>query len=70
MKLPDGEILHLEGGYYPIVANPLKSNRANEQEVNEAVRRTMSGAQVLGTGRGFTKARSQANIDRALLLVI
>lgn len=68
VKLPDGEILHLEGGYYPIVANPLKSNRANEQEVNEAVRRTMSGAQVLGTGRGFTKARSQANIDRALLL--
>lgn len=68
VKLPDGEILHLEGGYYPIAANPLKSNRANEQEVNEAVRRTMSGAQVLGTGRGFTKARSQANIDRALLL--
>ncbi|UVM84268.1 MAG: large polyvalent protein associated domain 23 protein [Bacteriophage sp.] len=68
VKLPDGEILHLEGGYYPIVANPLKSNRVNEQEVNEAVRRTMSGAQVLGTGRGFTKARSQANIDRALLL--
>ena len=68
VKLPDGEILHLEGGYYPIVANPLKSNRANEQEVNEAVRRTMSGEQVLGTGRGFTKARSQANIDRALLL--
>lgn len=68
VKLTDGEIMHLEGGYYPIVANPLKSNRANEQEVNEAVRRTMSGAQVLGTGRGFTKARSQANIDRALLL--
>lgn len=68
VTLPDGEILHMKGGYYPIVANPLKSARVNDQDVNEAVRRGMSGAQVFGTGRGFTKARSKVNLDRMLYL--
>ena len=68
VTLSDGEVMHLKGGYYPIVANPLKNARVNDQDINEAVRRGMSGAQVFGTGRGFTKARSKANLDRALLL--
>lgn len=68
VALADGEILHMKGGYYPIVFNPLKNARVNDQDINEAVRRGMSGAQVFGTGRGFTKARSKINLDRALLL--
>lgn len=65
----DGDILDLRGGYYPIVYNPEKSTRAADQSVDEAARKTMSGAQVLGTGRGFTNARSEAkNISRPLLL--
>lgn len=65
----DGDILELRGGYYPIVYNPEKSTRAADQSVDEAARKTMSGAQVLGTGRGFVNARSEAkNISRPLLL--
>ncbi|MGM9580340.1 MAG: LPD23 domain-containing protein [Anaerovibrio sp.] len=65
----DGEVLKLRGGYYPIVYNPEKSTKAAEQTVDEAAKRTMSGAQVLGTGRGFTNARSEAkNIARPLAL--
>lgn len=65
----NGELLKLRGGYYPIVYNPEKSTKAAEQTVDEAAKRTMSGAQVLGTGRGFTNARSEAkNIARPLAL--
>ena len=65
----NGELLKLRGGYYPIVYNPEKSTKAAEQTVDEAAKRTMSGAQVLGTGRGFTNARSEVkNIARPLAL--
>lgn len=66
--LPDGETMHMRGGYYPIVYNPVKSSRAAENEQNALARQGMSGAQVLGTGRGFTKSRSEADIERPLLL--
>ena len=56
----DGEVLKLRGGYYPIQYNSEKSTKAAEQTVDEEAKRTMSGAQVLGTGRGFTNARSEA----------
>lgn len=67
--LPGGETIHMAGGYYPIKANPLKNSRVKDQSVDEAARRTMSGAQVLGTGRGFTKGRSESlEINRPMLL--
>lgn len=65
----DGKKKDMAGGYYPIVYNPLKSTAAKEQSVDAAAKRTMSGAQVLGTGRGFTNARSETNnIERPLRL--
>lgn len=65
----DGELLKLRGGYYPLGYNPAKSTRASERTVEEEAKRTMSGAQVLGTGRSFTNARSESkNISMPLLL--
>ena len=57
VTLPDGETLHMRGGYYPIKFNAEKSGKAAEQENNAAAMGAMSGAQVLGTRRSFTKTR-------------
>lgn len=68
VTLPDGETLHMRGGYYPIKFNAEKSGKAAEQENNAAAMGAMSGAQVLGTRRGFTKSRSEYDVYRPLLL--
>ena len=60
--------LKMKGGYYPLSYNPKKSSRAADQNANEIAEQGMSGAMVLGTGRGFTKARSEYDISRPLLL--
>lgn len=60
--------LKMKGGYYPLSYNPKKSSRAADQDANEIAKQSMSGAMVLGTGRGFTKARSEYDINRPLLL--
>lgn len=60
--------LKMKGGYYPLSYNPKKSSRAADQDANEIAKQRMSGAMVLGTGRGFTKARSEYDISRPLLL--
>lgn len=61
--------MKLKGGYYPIAYDPEKSSRAADQSANEVARQSMSGAMVLGTNRGFVKARSEHDIqDRPLLL--
>jgi hypothetical protein len=60
--------LKMKGGYYPLSYNPKKSSRAADQNANEIAKQSMSGAMVLGTGRGFTKARSEYDISRPLLL--
>lgn len=60
--------LKMKGGYYPLSYNPKKSSRAADQDANEIAKQGMSGAMVLGTGRGFTKARSEYDINRPLLL--
>lgn len=60
--------LKMKGGYYPLSYNPKKSSRAADQDANEIARQSMSGAMVLGTGRGFTKARSEHDIKRPILL--
>lgn len=68
VMLPDGEILHMKGGYYPVKFNPEKSGKAAEQELNAATMGTMSGAQALGTRRSFTKSRTEYDVFRPLLL--
>lgn len=60
--------MKMKGGYYPLSYNPKKSSRAADQDANEIAKQGMSGAMVLGTGRGFTKARSEYDINRPLLL--
>ena len=62
--------VELRGGYYPIKYDPEKSMRAGEQAENALARSGMSGAMVLGMGRGFTKDRAAkgAIVDRPLLL--
>jgi hypothetical protein len=68
VMLPDGEMLHMKGGYYPVKFNPEKSGKAAEQELNAAAMGTMSGAQALGTRRSFTKSRTKYDVFRPLLL--
>ena len=65
----DGQPIKMRGGYYPIAYNPMKSIKAEQQAMDAVTQTNMSGAQVLGTGRGFTKSRSDTqNIERPLLL--
>ncbi len=65
----DGQPIKMRGGYYPIAYNPMKSPKAEQQAMDAVTQTNMSGAQVLGTGRGFTKSRSDTqNIERPLLL--
>lgn len=67
-RTANGKEIKMNGGYYPIKYNPKKSSRAEDQDINEAAKRTMSGAVVLGTNRGFTKARTEVDMARPLLL--
>lgn len=60
--------LEMKGGYYPVVYNPKKSSAAEDQNANAIAKQSMAGAMVLGTGRGFTKSRSEYKIERPLLL--
>lgn len=60
--------MEMKGGYYPVVYNPKKSSAAADQNANEIAKQSMAGAMVLGTGRGFTKSRSEYKIERPLLL--
>ena len=68
IRTADGKEASLAGGYYPIRYNAAKSSKAHAQESEEAAKREMVGAQVLGTGRSFTKRRSKERVARELLL--
>lgn len=67
VKTNSGEEIRLKGGYYPVAFNPKKSSKAAEQDINKAMQTAMSGAQVLGTNRGFTQSRTEARVARPLL---
>ena len=67
VKTNSGEEIKLKGGYYPVTFNPEKSSKAAEQDINKAMQTAMSGAQVLGTNRGFTQSRTEARVARPLL---
>ena len=60
----------LRGGYYPIKYDPELSDKARETAENAEAKASMSGAAVLGIGRGFTKDRAAKGAvkERPLLL--
>ena len=58
----DGTEVNLRGGYYPIRYNAEKSSRAQDKTVEEEAKGRMTGAQVFGTKRGHTKARSEKDV--------
>ncbi len=65
--LRDGEVLKLEGGYYPIRYDPKKSLEAREQEQDITAQSQMSGYSTFGMRLGNTKNRAKSmKIDRAL----
>lgn len=60
---PDGKTIEMRGGYYPIAYNPEKSSKAAEQAANKQTLSNLTGAQVLGTNRGFTKSRAETDVE-------
>ena len=57
VQLPDGKILKMTGGYYPIVKDSSKSTRQSEFEQMEEAK-AVGGISVLGAGMGTTKDRA------------
>lgn len=57
VMLPDGEMLKMDGGYYPIVKDSGKSSRQQEFEQMEEAK-SIGGASVFGTGISATKNRA------------
>lgn len=58
VQLPDGKILKMSGGYYPIVKDSSKSTRQSEFEQMEEAK-AVGGISVLGAGMGSTKDRAE-----------
>lgn len=57
VMLPDGEMLKMDGGYYPIVKDSGKSSRQQEFEQMEE-QKAIGGVSVFGTGISATKNRA------------
>lgn len=64
----DGVLHGLEGGYYPIVYDRTKSERAEERSLDEAVRSQLGGAQRIGMGIGSSKSRAKGRVMEPVLL--
>lgn len=62
IETADGAEVKLRGGYYPIRYNPKKSARVNDKDVEAQAKNRMTGAQVFGTKRSHTKARSEGDV--------
>ena len=62
IETADGHTAALRGGYYPIRYNPKKSARVNDKDVEAQAKNRMTGAQVFGTKRSHTKARSEGDV--------
>lgn len=58
VTLPDGKIIEMDGGYYPIVRDSTKSDKERTFEQVEQAKQ-LAGASVMGTGLGTTKDRAQ-----------
>lgn len=68
IKTADKKEVTLKGGYYPLRYNAEKSSNVQDKTAEEAAKGTMTGAQVFGTKRGHTKARSEGNVVLPVLL--
>ena len=68
IKTADGKEVTLKGGYYPLRYNAEKSSNVQDKTAEEAAKGTMTGAQVFGTKRGHTKARSEGNVVLPVIL--
>ena len=68
IETADGKEITLQGGYYPLRYNAEKSSNVQDKTAEEAAKGTMTGAQVFGTKRGHTKARSEGNVVLPVLL--
>lgn len=64
----NGEVHELQGGYYPLKYNLDKESRSADYATDSNARAGMSGYAALGTGRGFTKNRSEGDINKKVLL--
>lgn len=68
-RTKDGKEIKMKGGYYPIVYNAEKSDRALEYSLDEEAKKNMQGAAALSTGLSSTKSRTQGAVKgRPLLL--
>jgi hypothetical protein len=69
IKSLDGEIVDLRGGYYPIVYDPMGSQKAEEFNQAQDIKQQMQGAFTTATTRrSFTKTREERVLGRPLLL--
>jgi len=59
VDLPDGKVIRLAGGYYPIVKDSSKSTRQSEFEQMEEAK-ALGGVSVFGTGMSATKQRADS----------
>ena len=68
-RTKDGKEIKMKGGYYPIVYNAEKSDRALEYSLDEEAKKNMQGAAALSTGLSSTKSRTKGAVKgRPLLL--
>lgn len=58
VTLPDGKIIEMDGGYYPIVRDRTKSDKERTFDQVEHAKQ-LAGASVMGTGLGTTKDRAE-----------
>jgi hypothetical protein len=65
----DGELVHLEGGYYPVVFDPRGSLQAQQHaQAQEAKTLSRAAYSAATTSRSFTKQRVDEVVGRPLLL--
>ncbi len=68
VKGKNGEVYHLQGGYYPIAYDAEQSAQVNEIEQQDRLNSMSPGALRKAQGLGFTKSRRDRVTGRPLLL--
>lgn len=69
VKIADGSVVEMSGGYYPIVYDPLKSDRAENLEAAQNAKDIMRGAFVRNVTRhGFEEQRAKEVKNRPVKL--
>ncbi len=62
----NGELHHLEGGYYPIKYDRTNNLTLGERAEEDQLKNNRGGLTQLGMGKGFTKSRVQGTVDAQL----